>query len=252
MSLNQEEKEMEGSKNYLELANSPLMWLAAAIAVGIVVFQSVLFFRKSLVAAKEIGISKDQVSKAIKSSAISSIGPSVVILVTMISLIVSMGAPISWMRLSFIGSVNYEAMAAGFGAQAMGTTLENLDPMAFSCGVWVMICGSLGWLVFTFLFTDKMNKVNHLMSKGNAKMVPIISAGAMLGAFANLASGNFFTAEGNFAFGGAPAVATIVGCILMMILTKTAKEKDISWLREWAFAIAMFTGMFVGYVWNKF
>ena len=58
-----------------------------------------------------------------------------VVLVTMISLIVSMGAPVSWMRLSFIGSVNYEAMAAGFGAQAMGATLENLTPVAFACGV---------------------------------------------------------------------------------------------------------------------
>lgn len=241
---------MKENVNYLELANSPLMWIGAAIAVGIVVFQSVLFFRKSLAAAKEVGISKDQVNKAIKSSAISSIGPSIVILVTMISLIVSMGAPMSWMRLSFIGSVNYEAMAAGFGAQAMGTTLDNLNPDAFACGVWVMICGSLGWLIFTLLFTDKMNKVNHLMSKGNAKMVPIISAGAMLGAFANLASGNFFTAEGSFAFGGAPAIATIGGCVLMMILTKTAKEKNISWLREWAFAISMFTGMIIGYIYD--
>ncbi|HBA62835.1 MAG TPA: DUF5058 domain-containing protein [Lachnospiraceae bacterium] len=241
---------MKESVNYLELANSPLMWLAAAIAVGIVIFQSVLFFRKSVRAAKEVGITKEQVNIAIKSSAISSIGPSVVILVTMISLIVSMGAPVSWMRLSFIGSVNYEAMAAGFGAQAMGTTLENLNPTAFACGVWVMICGSLGWLVFTLIFTDKMDKVNHLMSKGNSKMVPIISSGAMLGAFANLASGNFFNAEGQFAFGGAPAVATIIGCILMMILSKTAKEKNINWLREWAFAISMFTGMIVGYIWN--
>lgn len=157
-----------------------------------------------------------------------------VVLVTMISLIVSMGAPVSWMRLSFIGSVNYEAMAAGFGAQAMGATLENLTPVAFACGVWTMICGSLGWLIFTLLFTDKMDKVNHLMSKGNSKMVPIISAGAMLGAFANLASGNFFNEKNQFAFGGAPAIATIVGCILMMILTKVAKEKNIGWLREWA------------------
>ena len=47
---------MKGNVNYLELANSPLMWVSAAIAVGIVVFQSVLFFRKSLKAAKEIGI----------------------------------------------------------------------------------------------------------------------------------------------------------------------------------------------------
>ena len=44
---------MKGNVNYLELANSPLMWVGAAIAVGIVVFQSVLFFRKSLKAAKE-------------------------------------------------------------------------------------------------------------------------------------------------------------------------------------------------------
>ena len=156
---------MKESTNYLELANSPLMWLAAAVAVGVVVVQSVVFFRKSLKAAKELEIPKEQVNIAIKSSAIASIGPAIVILVTMISL----------MRLSFIGSVNYEAMAAGFGAQAMGTTLENLDPVAFACGVWVMICGSLGWLIFTLLFTDKMHKVNHLMSKGNAKMVPIIS-----------------------------------------------------------------------------
>lgn len=98
---------MKGNVNYLELANSPLMWVSAAIAVGIVVFQSVLFFRKSLKAAKEIGIEQEKINMAIKSSAISSIGPSIVILVTMISLIVSMGAPVSWMRLSFIGSVNY-------------------------------------------------------------------------------------------------------------------------------------------------
>lgn len=189
---------MKGNVNYLELANSPLMWVSAAIAVGIVVFQSVLFFRKSLKAAKEIGIEQEKINMAIKSSAISSIGPSIVILVTMISLIVSMGAPVSWMRLSFIGSVNYEAMAAGFGAQAMGATLENLTPVAFACGVWTMICGSLGWLIFTLLFTDKMDKVNHLMSKGNSKMVPIISAGAMLGAFANLASGNFFNEKNQF------------------------------------------------------
>ena len=232
---------MKGNVNYLELANSPLMWVSAAIAVGIVVFQSVLFFRKSLKAAKEIGIEQEKINMAIKSSAISSIGPSIVILVTMISLIVSMGAPVSWMRLSFIGSVNYEAMAAGFGAQAMGATLENLTPVAFACGVWTMICGSLGWLIFTLLFTDKMD---------NSKMVPIISAGAMLGAFANLASGNFFNEKNQFAFGGAPAIATIVGCILMMILTKLAKEKNIGWLREWAFAISMFSGMLIGYIWN--
>lgn len=241
---------MKEFSNYLEMANTPLLWVAAAIPVCVVIFQAVLFIKKSLQAAKATGITKDQINRAVKSSAVSSLGPSAVILVTMISLIVSMGAPISWMRLSLIGSVNYEAMAAGFGAQAMGTDLEHLTPIAFSCGLWVMTLGMLGCMIFVLLFTDKMDKVNHIMSRGNSKMVPIISAGAMLGAFANLASGNFFTAEGQFAFGGAPAMATICGCGLMMVLSKLAKDQNISWLREWAFAISMFTGMFAGYAWS--
>ena len=29
-----------------------------------------------------------------------------------------------------------------------------------------------------------------------------------------------------------------------------AKEKNIGWLREWAFAISMFSGMLIGYIWN--
>lgn len=239
---------MNETENYLELANSPMMWIGAAIAVAVVVVQSVIFFRKSLKAAEEMGISKEQVNMAIKSSAVSSIGPSVVILVTMISLLVSMGAPVAWMRLSFIGSVNYEAMAAGFGAQAMGTTLDNLNPTAFACGVWTMILGSLGWLIFTFLFTHRMSKVNHLLSKGNSKLIPIISAGAMLGAFANLAAGNFFNAAGSLQVIGAPAIATLAGCGFMMILSKLAKDKNVQWLKEWAFAISMFSGMFIGYL----
>ena len=187
---------------------------------------------------------------AIKSSAISSIGPSIVILVTMISLIVSMGAPVSWMRLSFIGSVNYEAMAAGFGAQAMGATLENLTPVAFACGVWTMICGSLGWLIFTLLFTDKMDKVNHLMSKGNSKMVPIISAGAMLGAFANLASGNFFNEKNQFAFGGAPAIRNNRRMHSYDDPDKVSERKEYWMAQRMGLCNFMFSGMLIGYIWN--
>ncbi|MGL5753933.1 MAG: DUF5058 family protein [Paraclostridium sp.] len=235
--------------DYLKMANHPLMWLAAGLAVTVVIVQSIVFFRKSLVAAKEMGIQDKQVKAAIKSSAISSIGPSIVILVGMISLLVSMGGPISWMRLSFIGSVNYELMAAGFGAEAMGAKLgAGMDPMVFACAVWVMVLGSLGWLVFTLLFTDKMDKVNHLLSSGNEKLVPIISACAMLGAFAYLASGNFITGEGSVTFTSPAAVATIIGCVVMMGLSKIAKDKNIQWIKEWALSISMFSGMIIGTV----
>jgi fluoride ion exporter CrcB/FEX len=88
----------------------------------------------------------------------------------------------------------------------------------------------------------------EIISKGKEKMVPIISAGAMLGAFANLASDNFFNAESKIDLGSGAAIATFAGCIIMMLLTKLAKEKNIKWLKEWAFAISMFLGMFIGYL----
>ena len=233
--------------DYLKMANHPFMWIASALAVSIVIIQSVVFFKKSIVAAREVGIEKIQVKSAIKSSAISSIGPSIVILVGMISLLVSMGGPISWMRLSFIGSVNYELMAAGFGAEAMGAKLgAGMNPMVFATSIWVMVLGSLGWLIFTLLFTDKMDKVNHLLSSGNEKLVPIISSCAMLGAFAYLASGNYITGEGTVTVTSPSAVATTVGCLVMMVLCKIAKDKNIQWIKEWALSISMFSGMIVG------
>ena len=47
--------------NYLELANHPIMWLAAAIAISVVILQSVIFIRKSLAAAAEEGITNKQI-----------------------------------------------------------------------------------------------------------------------------------------------------------------------------------------------
>ena len=47
------EVRMNESVNYLDYANSPLMWAAAALAVAVVVFQSILFMKRSIKAASE-------------------------------------------------------------------------------------------------------------------------------------------------------------------------------------------------------
>jgi len=65
---------------------------------------------------------------AMKSSFITSLGPSVVILTGLLSLLVTVGGPMAWMRLSFIGAVMFELMAAGFGAEAVGVKM-GIDPM---------------------------------------------------------------------------------------------------------------------------
>ena len=52
---------MNESVNYFDYANSPLMWAAAALAVVVVVFQSILFMKRSIKAASESALTTDQV-----------------------------------------------------------------------------------------------------------------------------------------------------------------------------------------------
>ena len=89
--------------DYMKIANSPLLWLSCGLCVGLVFIQSGIFVKKSLSTSKTLGISNAQIKSAVKSSFTSSIGPSLAILAGMVSLLVAMGGPISWFRLSYIG-----------------------------------------------------------------------------------------------------------------------------------------------------
>ena len=79
-----------------------------------------------------MGLTREQMNDAIKSSAITALGPSLVVLSAMIALLVSLGGPISWTRLSFIGSVMYEMMVSGCGTQAVGDGMAPPIQKAYS------------------------------------------------------------------------------------------------------------------------
>lgn len=226
--------------NYLEIANSPLMWLSCGLCVALVLFQSGLFVRKSLAAAKKMDISDGQVKSAIKGSLTSSIGPSLAILAGMVSLLVAMGGPVSWFRLAYIGSVAYELMAAGFGAKAVGVTLggPDMNGVAFATGLWTMTLGSIGWVLFTALATPKLDKFRHILAGGKKAALPIISAGAMCGAFAFLSLDRVFRMDNQ-------TIAALSGFAIMAVFTGYNKKAQKQWIKEWSFTIAMFAGMFI-------
>ena len=180
---------------------------------------------------------------AIKSSFITSLGPSLIILTGLISLLVTVGGPMAWMRLSFIGSVMFELMAAGFGAEAMGVKM-GVDPMtsmAFANAVWTMILGSIGWIVMSALTADKMDKVQEKVSKGDSGMITVISIAAMLGSFGSLVSSHLIALNKN-------TVAALAGGLITLILTPLADKKNITWLKEWSLAIALFGGMIIAVI----
>ena len=226
--------------DYLQIANSFPMWVAAGLAIALVLFQAIIFAKKSYGTGKEIGLTELQMKSAMKSSFITSLGPSVVILTGLLSLLVTVGGPMAWMRLSFIGSVMFEMMAVGFGTEAVGVKM-GIDPMtelAFANAVWTMILGSIGWIVFAVLTADKMEKVQVKFSKGDKGLLAIISVAAMLGSFGSLVSGHLLAMNNN-------TIAAVAGGMIMLVLSPLAEKKQIKWLKEWALTFALFGGMLI-------
>ena len=175
-------------QDYLSIANSGLMWAAVSVPMAVMAVQVYLLLTRSLKDGKRMGIKNEQIKSAVIASATASVGPSVSILAGMVSLMVMMGAPIAWMRLSYIGAVMYEMTSADVGAQAVGVAFEqsSMTAEAYANGVWAMTLGSIGWIIVAGLFTHKIDFLRTKLAGGDSKALPIITAAATLGCYCSL------------------------------------------------------------------
>ena len=224
----------------LQIANSLPMWLACGVAVVLVIAQALIFIKKAMDAAPKVGLSKEEVNKAVKSAALTSIGPSIVVLSGMLSLLVTVGGPMAWMRLSFIGSVMFESIAAGIGTGSVGVQLgvDELTPLALTMAVWTMIIGSVGWIIFSTFAADKMDKIQAKLAGSNPAGLTIISSGAIIGVFAAMVGQKLVALDKN-------ALATVLGAILMFVMMQITKDEKFAKLREWNLTIAILVAMAV-------
>lgn len=224
----------------LQIANSLPMWLACGSAVALVIIQALIFVKKAIDAAPNVGVTKEQVNKAIKSSALTSIGPSIVVLSGMLSLLVTVGGPMAWMRLSVIGSVMFESIAAGIGTGSVGVQLgvDELTPLALTMAVWTMFIGSVGWVIFSTFAADKMDKIQDKLAGSNPAGLTIISSGAIIGVFAAMCAQKLVALNKN-------ALATVLGGVLMFVMMQITKNEKYAKLREWNLTIAILVAMII-------
>lgn len=227
--------------NYLDFANSWIMWLAVIPGIALTVIQAIIFTKRSVSVGKELGITKEQFKRAVVSSAAASIGPAIVIATGCVTLIVAIGGPMSWMRLSYIGSVAYELITAQLAATSAGATLgaEGMNMNVFCTCVWVMSLACLGWILFTALFTDKMDKVEKMVGKGNPARMVVFTTAACMGAYGYLATNQCLSSA------SVPAgfVALIVAGVIQAFMTLYGRKKQKKWMSVWGFTFSMFGGL---------
>lgn len=173
-------------KDYLQIANSKIFFLCGAIMIIFIVLQSVLFFRLAYIEGLKLGLTKAKMLKAFRTGAISTIVPTIAVIVALITMVPVLGVPIPWMRLSVIGSAPYELMAAGIGAKSMGINSlggAGYNSHVFAASVWVMCVGSV-WSVSLVAFLLKKIKKGYAKNiNRDPKWRTILVNAAFLGVF---------------------------------------------------------------------
>ena len=232
------------SQEVRELAYSPILWAVTITAISLVLILATFYLVKAVKVSKEMGITQKQLKDAAKTSAIASIGPTIVICVGMISLLVMVGAPTAWMRLSVIGDITQELMAVGFSTDAYGltATAESITPEILQIAVFLMAIACIGYLTIPVFLAGKIEVfVKKPGSKGGAGTTGIIAIAAVIGCYAYVDAPYLIALN-------AGTVAMIVGFLAMLILQSIQVKFKQEWLNAWGMIIAMFVGMGAGAV----
>lgn len=222
------------------ISNSIPMWIACAIPVALVLTQAIIFARNAYTSGTKIGLTKTQMNSAIRSSAITSIGPSIVVLTGMLTLMITVGSPMAWMRLSLIGSVMFEQYAALFGTMQVGVEL-GVDPMtaeALALAVWTMILGSIGWVLFSTITANRMDTVQKKIAKGSGAVLIAIASAAILGVFSSATASYIVKFDKN-------TISCLIGAAVMVIMVLITNKLKAKKLAEWNLTISIIAALVI-------
>lgn len=225
------------NQELMSLANDPMVWVMCSIIVVVAIIQSVLYTKISNKAAKTIQMDVNVCKKAFKTGLITAIGPSIGVFIVMVGMMSVIGGPMSWQRLSVIGSAPLELSNAQVGAQVAGQTFGGADYGVKGLVLsWLTLAlGTQGWIWFVILFGHKLGKVREKIGGNDTKWLILLSTAAMVGVFGKLCTDKMVA-------GGGPLVAGASGIIIMMLINKFVVPK-FPVIKEYAVGITMLIAM---------
>lgn len=229
--------------------NSPLLFVLVGIVVIVVMAQSVFFLMKALKRAGEIGISKEQVRKTIRMSAIFTIAPAVAIVISVIALSKDLGIPLPWLRLSVIGSMSYETIAASNAESAMGLVfgqVASLNATQYVTIVLVMTLSILTGIWLVPLIGKKLQDGVISMENRDAKWGELFQNSLFIGmisAFLGYVFSDVLSITHGSMVGLIPPCVMIVSALVMVLCGLGLKKLGWAWLNDYALPLSLVIGM---------
>lgn len=254
--------------------NHPILFVLAGIIIAAVLAQSAFFLIKAWRRGKELGMDPKKLRKIATTATIFTIAPAVAIVISILALSKKLGLALPWLRLSVVGSLSYEAIAAENTSNAMGlagsaapnapqfVTIALVMTLSILVGIWLVpaVC-------------KKLQKGMVNLEKRDQKWADIFSSSMFIGMIAafvgfvfcdvsRLWSGNadglvevvkkvtengekvektvYYTTTS----GLVPMCVMGVSAVVMIILGLLSKKiKKAAWLADYALPISLLIGM---------
>ena len=229
--------------------NHPILFLCVGIIILIVLVQSVYFMIKAMRRAKEIDMDMSKVKKIIQTAALFTIAPAVAIVISVITLSKDLGIALPWLRLSVVGSMSYETIAATNAESAMGlvfgqvanltakqyVTIASVMTLSIMVGIWLVP------VIGKKLQSGMINMENRDKKWGdifqNAMFI------GMIAAFLGYVFCDFGTVFSGSTVGLIPVAVMLVSALVMAGLGLLVKAGKWSALADYALPVSLIAGM---------
>ena len=231
--------------------NHPILFLIAGILVAVVLAQSVFFLVKALRRSKQLGMDQTKIRKTMLTAGIFTIAPAVAIVISVMVLSKTLGLPLPWLRLSVVGSMSYETVAANNALSAMGQTLGsgNLSAQQFVNVLCVMTISIMLGIWLVPVIGKKLQSGMQSLGKRDKKWADIFQNALFIGMIAAFLGFVFCDVgmlwapvEGIRATTGLIPVAVMGVSALVMVCLGLAMKKW-KWLGDYALPISLVLGM---------
>lgn len=234
-------------KSFSELANSSTLYVLVIVALVFMIGLCLVFWKKSRARALELGISEETLKKIRKNALSASVIPSVAIVAGLITLSAVIGIPWAWFRLSVVGSVSYELIAAQLATSALGFTdmTQAMESGAdtFGAVMMVMSTGIIAGVFINALFGKRIISGVNKLGKNKSGFGNIINSCFMLALMPVLAIFQIIQ-------GVVSVMVLLTSIAIAYLLKKLIIKTGWFWLGDFIMAITLILGMASAVFWD--
>ncbi len=229
--------------------NHWVIYLIVALIIGAVFGQAVFFMIRALKRAKKLNMPKEKIRKAIITSIVFTIAPAISIIICVLTLSQSLGIPLPWYRLSVVGSLSYETVAAQNALSGMGMKLGDgivLNASQFITVLLVMTISILAGIILVPLIGKKLQKGMVNIGKKDKNWVEILQNSLFIGmisAFLGFVFCDFAAVFSGGTWALVPVLVMLSSAVMMILCGLLKKVTKWRWISDYALPVSMVFGM---------